>query len=454
MELKNKNIAIIGMGATGIATANFVLNRGSRVTAYDQKPCSEIKGIESIRSGINLFDNWDGNSLNKCDLVIVSPGVPMALNAIRSAKQAGIEVISEIEFAYRFTDKPVIGVTGTNGKSTTVTLLGQILNNAGRKAGVGGNIGTPFIELVEHDKDYEIYVLELSSYQLEGIESFKPWIAVLLNITEDHLDRYRDMNEYANAKLRIFMNQSVDDYAVINAQDPYIVRNKKLIKAKPYCFTTSKRTRRGAYYKGGSIVYVDGSGGKAIFTINNGSLSGMHNVENAMACIIVSKLLDVPDAIIQQTIDNFKGLHHRIEFVAEFNGVKYYDDSKATNVDAVVVALKTIPAPIILIMGGRDKQGDYAPLSQLIKQKVKLLIVMGESKERIKNTFQELVRIVSVDSMEAAVKTAINNATHGDNVLLSPACSSFDMFTDYKHRGDTFRAMVMKLNRDNNYERL
>lgn len=454
MEVKNKNIGIIGMGVTGIATAHFILNRGGKVTAYDQKPGSNIKGIDDVISKITLFDNWDGFTLNNNELVIVSPGVPMSLEAIQSAKQKGIEVISEVEFAYRFTDKPIIGVTGTNGKSTTVTLLGQMLNNADKKVGVGGNLGTPFIQLVQDDNNYEMYLLELSSYQLEGIVLFKPWMAVLLNITEDHLDRYEHMSDYVSAKFRIFMNQSVDDYAIINAQDPYVVRNKKSIRARPYCFTTSKRTRRGAYYKDGKIMFVDGSGHKTIFTINNESLRKIHNVENTMACIIVSKLLDVPNDVIQKSIDNFKGLAHRIELVGEFNGIKYFDDSKATNVDAVVVALKSIPKPIILIMGGRDKQGDYNPLSLLIKEKVKLLIVMGEAKERIKNAFQKIVKTVSVDSMESAVKAAVNNAMAGDSVLLSPACSSFDMFNDYKQRGDVFKSLVIKLNRGDVYERL
>jgi UDP-N-acetylmuramoylalanine--D-glutamate ligase len=255
-------------------------------------------------------------------------------------------------------------------------LLGQILNNAGKKAGVGGNIGTPFIRLVEHDRDYELYLLELSSYQLEGIVRFRPWIAGLLNITDDHLDRYKDINDYAKAKLRIFMNQSVDDYAVINAEDRYTVKGKRNITSRPYCFTTSKRTRRGAYCKNGEITFIDGSGYKTIFTLNNPSLAGMHNVQNTMACIIIAKLLDIPDGIIQETINSFKGLPHRIELVADVNGIKFYDDSKATNVDAVVVALKTMSGPVILIMGGRDKEGDYSPLSGLIREKVKLLVVL------------------------------------------------------------------------------
>lgn len=454
MELKNKNIGVVGMGSTGIATIRFVLKQGGIVTAYDQKPVSAFKGIDDIMSKIHIVDNWDGTHIEDSDIIIVSPGVSLALKGIQSAKKRGIEVISEIEFASRFTRKPIIGITGTNGKSTTVTLLGQMLINGGKKVAVGGNIGTPFIHFISNDENYEIFLLELSSYQLEGIVSFKPWIAGLLNITEDHLDRYRDMNDYASAKFRIFMNQSVDDYAVINAEDKYIVKGKKKIPSRPYCFTTSKRTRRGAYYKDGRIIYVDGSGHKTIFTLNNPSLAGIHNVQNTMASIIIAKLVDIPDTIIQQTIDHFKGLPHRIELVADINGVKYYDDSKATNVDAVVVALKSLPAPIILIMGGRDKQGDYSPLSELIKEKVKLLITMGEAKERIGRAFQNLVKIVTVDSMESAVATAMDNAVHGDSVLLSPACSSFDMFVDYKERGERFKSAVVKIGKGNAHERL
>ncbi len=450
MELKDKKISVIGMGNTGIATASFIFKNEGKITCYDQKPVSEIKDIDGIKSNITIIDNWDGTTLDDYDLIIVSPGVPMALRGIQSAIGKGTEVISEIEFASRFTDKKIIGITGTNGKTTTVTLLGQILNNAGKKAGVGGNIGTPFIQLVDHDSEYEMYLLELSSYQLEGIVSFKPWIAGLLNITDDHLDRYRDINDYADAKFRIFMNQSVDDYAVINAEDKYTVKGKKNIKARPYCFTTSKKTRRGAYHKNGEIIYVDGSGHKTTFKLNNPALIGIHNVQNTMVCVIISKLLDIPDSTIQETIKSFKGLPHRIQFVADVNGVKYYDDSKATNVDAVVVALKTLSSPVILIMGGRDKEGDYSPLFPLIKEKVKLLIVMGEAKERITKAFKDIVKIISVNSMESAVDKAFHYAERGDIVLLSPACSSFDMFIDYKQRGDVFQSLVMNIKQESN----
>ncbi len=454
MELKGKKIAVIGMGNTGLATASFILKKQGKVTCYDQKPVSEIRGINGIKSDITIIDSWNGSALDDYELVIVSPGVPMALRGIQSVKGKGAEVISEIEFASRFTDKRIIGITGTNGKTTTVTLLGQILNNAGKKAGVGGNIGMPFIQLVEHDSEYGMYLLELSSYQLEGIVSFKPWIAGLLNITDDHLDRYKDINDYADAKFRIFMNQSIDDYAVINAEDKYTVKGKRNIKSRPYCFTTSKRTRRGAYHKNGEIIYVDGSGYETTFKLNNSALIGMHNVQNTMACIIVSKLLDIPDSTIRETINSFKGLPHRIQFLADVNGIKYYDDSKATNVDAVVVALKTISSPVILIMGGRDKEGDYSPLSPLVKEKVKLLVVMGEAKERIAKAFRDIVKIVPVDSMESAVEAAVHYAERGDTVLLSPACSSFDMFLDYKQRGEMFKSAVMNINRSTAHEGL
>ncbi|MCL5277850.1 MAG: UDP-N-acetylmuramoyl-L-alanine--D-glutamate ligase, partial [Deltaproteobacteria bacterium] len=327
------------------------------------------------------------------------------------------------------------------------TLLGQVLDNAGIRAGVGGNIGIPFVQLVQDDDRYELYLLELSSYQLEGIVHFSPWIAGLLNITDDHLDRYAGIGEYARAKFRIFMNQSADDYAVINADDRNIVKGKRSITSKPYCFTTGRRTRRGAYYRDGLIVYIDGCGGRTTFSVDNPSLGGMHNVQNVMTCVIMAKLLNVPDEVIQTTIRGYKGLPHRIEFVADIDGVGYYDDSKATNVDAVAVALKSFSAPVILIMGGRDKGGDYGPLSRLIKEKVKRVLVMGEAKERIAGAFRGVADVVPVDSMESAVSSAHGAAVKGDIVLLSPACSSFDMFSDYGQRGDVFRSAVMKLKR-------
>ncbi len=454
MELKGKHTAVIGMGKTGIATALFLMKKGAVVTCFDQKHVSAIKGLDQLPQGTMVIGSWDGETSGDFDLMVMSPGVPMSLKGVESAKKKGTEVISEIELAYRFTQKKVIGITGTNGKSTTVTLLGQMLENAGIKVGVGGNLGTPFIELLDNDNGYDLYLLELSSYQLEGIVHFRPWIAGLLNITDDHLDRYPDIHEYAKAKFRIFMNQSADDYAVINAEDKYIVKNKRDIKSKPYCFTTSKKTRRGSYYKDNRIVYVDGSGNRSALSVDNPSLAGMHNIQNAMTCVIIAKLLDVPDDVIQKTMHEYGGLPHRVEFVADINGAGYYDDSKATNVDAVAVALRSFPQPVILIMGGRDKGGDYSPLSQLIKDKVKLLLVMGEARGRITGAFGTMVRTVSVDSMESAVSSAYRAAVKGDIVLLSPACSSFDMFTDYKERGNVFQSAVMKIKRGNSHEGL
>ncbi len=445
MELKDRHVAVIGMGTTGIATADFLVRRGADVTCFDQKLRRDIADSGRFPEGTKIIDGWDGSAVGDYGLVVMSPGVPMSLRGVVSARGRGVEVISEVELASRFTGKRIVAVTGTNGKTTTVTLLGQMLGNAGIKAGIGGNIGTPFIQLVRDDDRYDLYLLELSSYQLEGIVHLTPWIAGLLNITDDHLDRYESMDEYAKAKFRIFMNQTADDYAVINADDKNIVKNKRSIRAKPYCFTTGRRTRRGASYKDGLIVYADGCGGRSTFETENPSLRGMHNVQNVMMCVIMARLLDVPESVIQTTIAGFRGLPHRIELVADIGGVGYYDDSKATNVDAVVVALKSFSAPVILIMGGRDKGGDYGPLSRLIEEKVKLVLVMGEARERITASLEGLVDIVPVDSMESAVSAARRAAVKGDVVLLSPACSSFDMFRDYKHRGDVFKAAVERL---------
>ncbi len=447
MDLKGRHTAVIGMGKTGIATTNFLIKRGADVTCFDQKSLRDIHGIDRIQEGTRIIDGWGGVTMGDYGLVVVSPGVPMSLGGIVSARGRGAEVISEIELASRFTRKRIVAVTGTNGKTTTVTLLGQVLDNAGIRAGVGGNIGMPFVQLVQDDDRYDLYLLELSSYQLEGVIHFSPWIAGLLNITDDHLDRYAGIGEYARAKFRIFMNQSADDYAVINADDRNIVKDKRSITSKLYCFTTGRRTRRGTYYRDSLIVYVDGCGGRATFSVDNPFLGGMHNVQNVMTCVIIAKLLDVPDEVIQTTICGYKGLPHRIEFVADIDGVGYYDDSKATNVDAVAVALKSFSAPVILVMGGRDKGGDYGPLSRLIKEKVKRVLVMGEAKERIAGAFRGIADVVPVDSMDSAVSAAHGAAVKGDVVLLSPACSSFDMFSDYGQRGDVFQSAVMRLKR-------
>lgn len=454
MELNGIHTAVIGMGRTGIAAAHFLLRRGADVTCFDQRHRSSIHGIDELLPGIKIVDNWDGTDIDDFELLVMSPGVPMSLKAVESAKSKGIDVISEIELAYRFTKKRIIGITGTNGKSTTVTLLGKILNNGGMNIGIGGNLGIPFVQLAEIDDNYALYLLELSSYQLEGIVNFRPWIAGLLNITDDHLIRYKNINEYARAKFGIFMNQSANDYAVINSQDKHTAKGKSGIKARLYQFAINKKIRRGAYYKNSRIIYVDGSGNETAFAIKNPRLAGTHNIQNTMMCIIISKLLDIPNAVIQTTINDFHGLEHRIEFVTTIDGVEYCDDSKATNVDAVAAALKIFLKPVILIMGGRDKRGDYSPLLPHVKNKVKLLIVLGEAGKQIAEVFHEIVKVEFADSIQSAVAAAHRSARQGDVVLLSPACSSFDMFTDYTERGDAFKSAVMKIKRSSSNEGL
>ena len=446
MELRGRNIVVVGMARTGIATARFLLDRGGRVTVSEAKPAAQLpaEALALAQQGVMLETGGHRmETLLGAELIVVSPGVPLDIAPLREADNSGIEIISEIELAYRFLQTPLIAVTGTNGKTTTTSLLGDMFRHAGKKVFVGGNIGTPLIAYVSGTQDQDFVIAEISSFQLEGIKEFRPFISVLLNITEDHLDRYQSFTEYSAAKERIFLNQTESDIAVLNYDDPQVRALERSIRAQKIFFSTRQPLPEGVSYNGALQLRLRGV--DAHIAIAGALLAGIHNVENMMAAAAVGFVCRLPLLSIQQSLVCFSGLNHRMELVDKIRGVAFYNDSKATNVGAVVKSLESLPAPLVLIAGGKDKGGSYAPLQSLLREKVKLLILLGEARERMHAALGEEVETVMAASLDEAVHTAVNRSEPGDTVLFSPACSSFDMFTSYEHRGACFRELVKAL---------
>ena len=381
------------------------------------------------------------------DCIIKSPGIPDKVELIQKAKAKGIEIISEIEFAYRYTQGKIIAITGSNGKTTTTSLIYHILKNAGLNVGVGGNIGYSFARTVaKEDKEY--YVLEISSFQLDGIKTFKPNIALLLNITPDHLDRYEyKFENYIASKFRITENQTEEDYFIYDADDPVTKEEvqKRKINAQLIPFTFEKEVKQGAFCLNNEITSIINN---KTFTMSVKELTikGKHNVKNAMAATIAAQLINTRRNAIRENLASFKGVEHRLEFVKEINDVRYINDSKATNINSVYFALESMPDNVILILGGQDKGNDYNILLPYVKQKVKAIVCLGLDNEKIKQTFQSIVpRIIETQSMVDAVANSKNLAEPGDTVLLSPACASFDLFTSYEDRGKQFVECVNNL---------
>jgi UDP-N-acetylmuramoylalanine--D-glutamate ligase len=444
MDLSGKQILVIGLARTGRECARFLAQRGARLWVTDRRTAADLKSeIESLE-GLGVHYRLGGEEaawLDGLDYVIPSPGVPQGNTLLQQAAAQGIPVIGEIELAYRFFNAPLVAITGTNGKSTTTTLIGEMIKASGQKAFVGGNLGAPFVGALGENWDWG--VLEISSFQLEWIDKFRPRIAVLLNVTEDHLDRYASFADYRAAKERIFEAQTGDDVAIINRDDPLVWDMRDRIKARVISFGFSE-TAEGAFAAGGEIVWCAGAN-KERFPLHGAKLHGVHNLENMMAAMAAAKCAGVKSATIQQTLENFPGLEHRLEFVREKGAVRYYNDSKGTNVGAVVKSLASFEEPVILLAGGVDKGGDYAPLREGIRRKVCRLVLFGQAKEIIARALGTLTETVIVDDLYEAVRDAASHARAGDVVLLSPACSSFDQFRNYAERGKVFKSLVEQL---------
>ena len=444
MDVEGKKVMVLGLARTGIAAARFLAERGADVTVSDRRTeadlAREIAGLGDAPIDLRLGGE-DSAWLENIDILIPSPGVPQENPLLQAAARRGIEILSEIELGYRFMRTPLIAITGTNGKSTTTSLIGAMLKAAGANAFVGGNIGAALIGFA--GKDWDWGVVEVSSFQLEWVKDFRPRIAILLNLSEDHLDRYASFADYGAAKERIFAAQEPNDVAILNRDDPLVWRMRERIRSRIVSFGWSS-VEQGVYAANDEIVWR-GTGAEERFPLARVKIQGVHNVENLMAAIAAAKAAGVAQAAVQNTIENFAGLEHRLEFVREKNGVRYYNDSKGTNVGAVIKSLASFSAPIILLAGGVDKGGDYAPLADELRRTVKKLILFGAAKEKIRATLGHLTETVVVESLDAAVREAAASARQGDVVLLSPACSSFDMFRDYTERGKKFRSLVQEL---------
>jgi UDP-N-acetylmuramoylalanine--D-glutamate ligase len=444
MNLKEKKVMVLGLARTGWDCARFLVSEGARVLVTDLRSEKELKQAIEALTGLPIeyhLGDEDRSWVKGVDLVIPSPGVPPKNPILEEAKARDIPILSEIEIAYHFLRAPLVAITGTNGKSTTTTLIGEIFKAAGTKVFVGGNIGTPLIGFVSGMWDWG--VVEISSFQLEYVEEFRPKIAVLLNLTEDHLDRYPDFAAYCRAKERIFAAQRGDDVAVLNRDDPLVWPVRERIRARIVSFGFAE-VPEGVFATADQIVWRDGSREEK-FSLDGVKIHGVHNVENMMAAIAVAKAAGTRRDAIQKTLEDFSGLEHRLEFVRERNGVRYYNDSKGTNVGAVAKSLASFSAPVILLAGGVDKGGSYAPLEDEIRRKVRRLVLFGAAKDAIAKSLGHLTETATVENLEAAVRDAATHARPGDVVLLSPACSSFDMFQNYAERGKVFKQLVQAL---------
>ncbi len=454
MYISNKKIFVLGAARSGIAGALLAKKYGANVFVSDSKNEDEIRdnieilkqnGIE-YETGKNSFEK-----IKEFDILIISPGCKLSEKLKIELQSLNIEIMSEIEFAYRFINIPIIAITGTNGKSTTTALIGHILNNSGISAFVGGNIGNALSNLVLEDKRYDTAVVEVSSFMLEDIDKFKPYITVFTNLSPDHMDRYTNYREYIDAKLNIFRNLSSDSIVVLNYDCPDLLKaTDRFVLKKIFFSKTNNNTDIYTVKSEGGYEIVSVIGNKRIsLHFDNPDLIGIHNLENTLASTATTLIFGVDSTLIEKGINTFKGLEHRIEFVREINGVKFYNDSKATNIDSASVALNSFEKGIIWIAGGRHKGSPYTQLSKLVRDRVKKIIVIGEAAPLIINDLRQYVEIENCNSdFEYAIKRAFESSERGDVVLLSPACSSYDMFTNYEERGRIFKEIVMHLGGD------
>ena len=448
-----KKISVLGMAMSGTSCAKLLKKIGAQVFV------SDIKGRELLTPQINQLkelgiDFEAGGHTPKAilekDFIVVSPGIPPDIPILSQAENSGIPIFSEIEVGFWLTDAKVIGITGSNGKTTTVTLIGEMLKEDKRECQVGGNIGIPFSSIVENISPKGFLILELSSFQLERIEEFKPYISSVLNITPDHLDRHPDLKSYMEAKLRILENQTEDDFAVLNADDENSLKLASYGRSQKAFFSVQKELKEGVFIQKGKLVSRWNGKEREIIDANQIGIKGPHNLSNASAACAICSILGITSQSMQKALKDFEGVEHRLEEVATISGVSFVNDSKATNVESVWYALQSVTPPIILIAGGKDKGGDFSKLRELVQKHVKVLILIGEAKEKLKDALGDLVPTLHSDSLEEAVELGFKEASCKDVVLLSPGCASFDMFEDYQHRGNVFKSCVKNLVQNHN----
>jgi UDP-N-acetylmuramoylalanine--D-glutamate ligase len=457
-DLAGKRVTVVGMARSGESAARLLLAAGARVTIADVKDEAQLADVlgrlDRTRLTVRAGSDY-GSSLRESELVVISPGVPTRSPLLEDARGRGVPVIGEMELASRFLRAPVIAVTGTNGKSTTVTLIGAMLTHSEKRAFAGGNLGTPLSEaaLATHRaggaSPYDYIVVEASSFQLETVERFHPWFATVLNVTTDHMDRYESVADYVAAKARIFENQSRGDVALLNLDDPRVAAMRPAVRAKVLGFSRSTLAGRGVEegiaWDGAQVTATISGRTEAICRREEIRMLGSHNLANAMAAVAAGLAARCPVSAIRETLREFPGIEHALEAVREWRGVRFVNDSKGTNVDATLKALESFEEPIVLIAGGRDKGGDFERLREAIARRVKHLILIGESAAKLQEAWRDCRSIRRAGSLREAVQEAARVAVAGDVVLLSPACASFDMFADYQDRGRQFKQLVNEL---------
>jgi UDP-N-acetylmuramoylalanine--D-glutamate ligase len=452
MDLKNKKVLVVGLGRSGLSAARFLRERGARVTVSDSRSAAALAKDIPVLLDAGIMVEAGGHGLltfRRQDFIVISPGVPLDTPVVKQVLALHMPVIGELELASQFLSGRVIAITGSNGKTTTTTLVGQIVAASGAATQVGGNIGLPVIELIMDDAPETWDVLEVSSFQLETVDTFRPHIAAVLNLTPDHLDRHHTFADYAAAKKRITENQTSGDFLVLNAEDKETQMFAAKTKAQIFWFSSRRPIKQGAFAHGESIVWLPSEGGHAepVMPIAEIPLKGVHNLENVLAAVAIARLAGIPSETIRATVGAFKAVEHRLEHVATLAGVEYYNDSKATNVDATMKALASFPGGIHLILGGKDKDSDYTQLAPLLLERAKVVYTIGSAAEKIEHQLAEAAKTLKIESsgtMDVAVARAREHAVSGDVVLLAPACSSFDQFENYEHRGRVFRQLVLK----------
>jgi UDP-N-acetylmuramoylalanine--D-glutamate ligase len=447
-RLAGARVVVVGAARSGLALARFLLSRQATVVVTDSRPAAAL-GPEAAALGkagavLELGGHSEASFLS-ADLIAVSPGVPLTIPPLAAARRRGVRVVAEVELASWFLKGIVIGITGSNGKSTTTALTAHLLSHAGLKASACGNIGTPLVELVPRDSPDHYYVVELSSFQLEGIETLRPWIAALLNLSPDHLDRYPDAGAYYQAKRRVFMNQGPPDHAILNRDDPEVWGLGPAIRARVHPFSRALDLEDGACVKNDMIVLRRGGRELRPVPIADLPLIGAHNLENVMAALLIVDLCGVPLPKAIQGLKSFRPLPHRLEKVRDLDGVAWYNDSKATNVGATVKSLESFSGRVVLILGGKDKGGDFKALAPLLRARVAHLVLMGQAQEAIAAQIGGVVPTTRVAAMAEAVAAARARAAPGGVVLLAPACASFDQYSGFEERGDDFKRRVLAL---------
>ena len=452
MRLEKKRVLVVGMARSGVAAAQLLLSHGAIPVLYDSKPMEALaEALEPLRGSACEFHMGEDPFvlLDRCDMVVISPGVPIDAPLVKAAREQGVPLIGELELAYTLLQGEVLAISGTNGKTTTVTLLGKMFENAGRITHVAGNIGYPLSAVALTSKMRDVTVVEVSSFQLESIRTFHPCVAALLNITEDHLNRHGTMEQYIRLKQRIFENQTAEDIAVLNMDDPALVKMADKIRARVAFFSRTQPVANGACVEQGKIVWRWDGVVKPICDADQILIPGPHNLENALAATAMASARGVPPAVIRHTLQSFTGVEHRIEKVRVLDGVTYINDSKGTNVDSTIKAVQSMKAPTVMILGGYDKHTDFTPLCREMVGAgiIEHAVLIGETAGQIMQTLSDAgyTSVVQAVSLDDAVAKARKLAVSGGNVLLSPACASFDMFRDYEERGKVFKQIVMGL---------